>query len=376
VDHADRDALYEIFLHGGAAAQPRWYDKSISLICTPSGEAAVNFEHSPFDGSTIIRMMNDVWHDAAGRSSGKQLPARADESAGIVPIVPQPLEFTLPAAVALSARQASSDFEQLKAVIAVHALHFRHFGVREVRGWGLNPDGVLHMAFQLAYYRLHGRTDISIYAAASTKAYLHGRTEAVRCMSTESAAFVTGFAVDADGDMSRRMSSREQLRVAVTKHRERSREAGRGNGVDRHLFALSSLRDEQQQQQQQQQQQHGIDDDSVAAIMFGDAWAKHQKSILSTSNCSVFGPSVVTPGFGAVCDEGYGAAYVIADDSIDMCITNFTGDPGTGGAGFGGVVQAVQEEKVWDTDSEQFASEIETALLDIRALVLGTDSAL
>ena len=31
------------------------YDKSISLIVTPEGEAAVNFEHSPFDGSTLIR---------------------------------------------------------------------------------------------------------------------------------------------------------------------------------------------------------------------------------------------------------------------------------------------------------------------------------
>ena len=59
--------LYEVFLHGGKHREPRWYDKSISLICTPAGEAAINFEHSPFDGSTIIRMMNDCWHDAAGR---------------------------------------------------------------------------------------------------------------------------------------------------------------------------------------------------------------------------------------------------------------------------------------------------------------------
>jgi hypothetical protein len=40
--------------------------------------------------------------------------------------------------------------------------------------------------------------------------------------------------------------------------------------------------------------------------MFGTAWSKHQTSVLSTSNCSAFGPSIVTPGFGAVCDEGYG----------------------------------------------------------------------
>jgi hypothetical protein len=39
----------------------RWYDKSISLICTPSGEAAVNFEHSPFDGSTVRRPLSQPY---------------------------------------------------------------------------------------------------------------------------------------------------------------------------------------------------------------------------------------------------------------------------------------------------------------------------
>ena len=42
------------------------------------------------------------------------------------------------------------------------------------------------MGFQLAYYRLHGRSDVSVYSAASTKAFKKGRTEAVRCTSKES----------------------------------------------------------------------------------------------------------------------------------------------------------------------------------------------
>eukprot|EP00035_Acanthoeca_spectabilis_P007931 m.146467 g.146467 ORF g.146467 m.146467 type:complete len:434 (+) comp14145_c0_seq4:132-1433(+) len=49
----NRKEVYETFLYGGKNGESRWYDKSVSLICTPSGDAAVNFEHSPFDGSTV-----------------------------------------------------------------------------------------------------------------------------------------------------------------------------------------------------------------------------------------------------------------------------------------------------------------------------------
>lgn len=81
----DADDLYETFLHGGKRGEPRWHDKSISLIVTPTGAAACNFEHSPMDGSTIIRMMNDVWHDALGTASGKMIPKAAAVSAVLVP---------------------------------------------------------------------------------------------------------------------------------------------------------------------------------------------------------------------------------------------------------------------------------------------------
>ena len=64
-------------MHGGEHSEPRWYDKSISLLVTPDGQASTNFEHSPFDGSTIIRMQNDIWHMAAGLDSGKAVPTEA-----------------------------------------------------------------------------------------------------------------------------------------------------------------------------------------------------------------------------------------------------------------------------------------------------------
>ena len=53
-----------------------------------------------------------------------------------------------------------------------------------------------------------------------------------------------------------------------------------------------------------------------------------------------------------------------------MCITNWRGDPGTGGAGFGGVKQEVKNH-TFDTSSDRFLEELHDALTDIRALVLG-----
>ena len=173
-------------------------------------------------------------------------------------------------------------------------------------------------------------------------------------------AFTTAF----DDDAIEPQARRELLREAVTVHRARGRESGSGYGVDRHLFSIYSLLAEDTDQEVAQE---------AMALMYGDAWAKHQKSILSTSNCSVFGPSIVCPGFGAVCDDGYGLGYCIQKGCIDICITNYTGDPGTGGAGFGGVVQEVQEHS-FDTDAIQFGEELSTALRQIRELVLSTSS--
>ena len=69
------------------------------------------------------------------------------------------------------------------------------------------------------------------------------------------------------------------------------------------------------------------------------------------------------------CADGLG--YCINQGFIDICITNFTGDPGTGGAGFGGVTQAV-EQHAFDTSAERFAEGLSEALLEIRELVLAT----
>ena len=53
------------------------------------------------------------------------------------------------------------------------------FGARAVTRHGFSPDAYVQMAFQAAYYSLYGRVE-NTYEPAMTKAFLHGRTEAIR----------------------------------------------------------------------------------------------------------------------------------------------------------------------------------------------------
>lgn len=49
---------------------------------------------------------------------------------------------------------------------------------------GFSPDAFVQMAYQAAYFSLYGRTE-STYEPAMMKAFLHGRTEAIRAVTPE-----------------------------------------------------------------------------------------------------------------------------------------------------------------------------------------------
>lgn len=48
-----------------------------------------------------------------------------------------------------------------------------------------SPDAYLQMALQLAYHKSHN-APVATYETASTRAFLHGRTDVIRTLSEES----------------------------------------------------------------------------------------------------------------------------------------------------------------------------------------------
>jgi carnitine O-acetyltransferase len=161
--------FYEACLHGGKHHEARFYDKSITLIVTPDAQACCNFEHSPMDGATIIRMMNDVWHDAQGLSSGLQLPTMATTFSSVNgALSPTLIPFAItPEQQTRLLQKADQSFGVFRSNTMTRAFRFSKFGAAEMKRWKSGgPDSILQMAFQMAYFRVHGKTKISTYAAA------------------------------------------------------------------------------------------------------------------------------------------------------------------------------------------------------------------
>ena len=191
------------------------------------------------------------------------------------------------------------------------------------------------------------------YESCSTKKFLRGRTEAIRSTTDESVAFAIGFdAALAADDVP---AAHALLAAATARHTAVSRGAASGQGVDRHLFAMLSLAAE-------------LDDPAASAPIFTDpAWTRFNTSVLSTSNVNSAALAVL--GFGAVCPQGYGLGYTVADDMLKIGVSNFVGDPDTGGSGFGGVSVATEVAGT-PTDADRMAAAVEQALLDIERVGL------
>jgi carnitine O-acetyltransferase len=97
---------------------------------------------------------------------------------------------------------------------------------------GLSPDAFVQMAYQAAYYGLYGRVEPT-YEPAMTKAFLHGRTEAIFTVSQESTDFVQTFW----GAVSPAIKV-NALRKACERHVQTTKLCGQGRGHHRHLYAL------------------------------------------------------------------------------------------------------------------------------------------
>lgn len=99
------------------------------------------------------------------------------------------LEWKLTADLRAGVRYAETRISDLICQNDSQALEFEGYGSNFIKRHGFSPDAFMQMAFQAAYYGLYGRVE-STYEPAMTKAFLHGRTEAIRTVQPESVNFV------------------------------------------------------------------------------------------------------------------------------------------------------------------------------------------
>lgn len=104
----------------------------------------------------------------------------------------------------------------------------------------IHPDSWTQTALLLAYYRLHG-SFAPTYETAMMRQFYRGRTETCRSCSMETVNFI-----NAMNDPNESSTAKANLfKAAANRQTELMNEARRGNGFDRHLFALWCIAHEQ-----------------------------------------------------------------------------------------------------------------------------------
>ncbi|KAI1431731.1 Choline/Carnitine o-acyltransferase-domain-containing protein [Xylaria sp. CBS 124048] len=356
----------------------RWYDKLQIIVCK-NGSAGINFEHTGVDGHTVLRFASDVYTDTIlrfARSINGQAPSlwkttspdpskRDPDSFGDVNTTPHKLEWDMTPELNVAVRFAETRLADLISQNEFECLDFGGYGKSFITSMGFSPDAFVQMAFQAAYYGLYGRVECA-YEPAMTKSYLHGRTEAIRSVSEESVNFVQTFWSDNPAE-----AKVEALRKACEHHVKITRACAKGEGCDRHLYALFCV-----------WQRYNMDDDSsssrapssmsfsspidsgsagdsivgspgkdsvmnatemelhtrqrcdsmasnlrsrsdvspVPAIFADAGWDRLNTTILSTSNCG--NPSLRQFGFGPTSGDGFGIGYIIKDEGINICVSS------------------------------------------------------
>jgi carnitine O-acetyltransferase len=349
----------------------RWYDKLQIIVCK-NGSAGINFEHTGVDGHTVLRFASDVYTDTILRfartingqapslwATSSPDPAKRDpESFGDVNTTPHKLEWDMVPELSTALRFAETRLADLIQQNEFATLEFMHYGKNFMTSMGFSPDAFVQMAFQAAYYGLYGRIEC-VYEPAMTKIFYHGRTEAIRSVTQESVEFVRTFWGENPAQ-----TKVDALRKACEKHVAVTKDCAKGQGSDRHLYALYCIW--QRMLDEENHEMHSLTDldstrasspmgsdrvnsvigspernsmvsedgsylsgispnahpaqHTMPAIFADSGWDKLNTTILSTSNCG--NPSLRQFGFGPTSGDGFGIGYIIKDGSISICASS------------------------------------------------------
>ena len=158
-------------------------------------------------------------------------------------------------------------------------LEFQSYGKLLIVSNEMSPDSFIQMAIMLSYYSLYGKFVCS-YEPVLTKAFYHGRTEAMRGATPQAKKFCETWC-NTKASKTEKLAA---LRVATKEHSRLVRECANGKGVDRHLFALKSIAERSEM--------------PLPAFFQSEAWRTLNHTVISTSNCG--NPSLRLFGFGPV----------------------------------------------------------------------------
>ncbi len=277
----DDSEMFKSMLCGDPGS--RWYDKSLQFIIN-SRSAAVNYEHSGVDGTTLGNLVRYLYKNMKPYE-GSEVINSANQA--------KELLFTLDDSLKSAVSEAEKLNEEAYNDLFVEVLSFTDFGKDKIKDLKISPDSFIQIGIQLAQYNTFGKVH-NTYEAVMTKQFLKGRTEAMRPVTGESIQFVKD-------------QSKDNLITASKKHIERITECKNGCGIDRHLFGLRKMHE-----------MH-FPDQQLPGIFDSPGYKSITENFMSTSTSNSSG--LIFAGYGPSLDDGYAARYLIYNNSINFVLS-------------------------------------------------------
>ena len=312
-DPRNMDDHARLMFHGDG--RNRWFDKSLQIIVQKDGQLGPNVEHSRGETPTAIPLFDFA---AEFERKTEDAPDTAVKDLPSLNRIRWKLNTQLEQAIETACRK----FDAMAADLDVRVLAFHSFGKDLPKRCKLSPDGFVQMALQRTYFSIYRRHCLT-YETASTRFFFHGNTDTIRSCSLQSKEFAS--AMDRSGLSA--ATKFDLLKKAIEAHVRYTREAMAGKGVDRHLLGLRILASENEPELP------GI----FADKSYRMSWQ------LSTSQSPARRHVV---GFAQAIDDGYGASYLVKEDSLHFVITSKKSCP--------------------DTNATRFAESLEHSLLEMQ----------
>lgn len=291
------ECAYQMLLGGrhGENAANRWCDKTVQFIVGEDGYTGLLYEHSPSEGPPVAVLVDHCY---------KYIDQMKDSPSSCKPVdaIPRKLEFELSERTIADIKKAHTSLSRLTEDMDLFIYKFRGYGKEFIKSCQLSPDSYVQMAMQLAYYKIHKEPGAT-YESASTRKFIHGRTETIRSASSESLAFCKSFESSNTG-LAEKVQS---LRKAVQNHKDYTNVAVNGHGVDRLLFGLKMIATE--------------NNIPLPDLYRDPAYTVSSHFKISSSQVATQCDAVMF--FGPLVKEGYGCCYNPQAHSISFGLSSF-----------------------------------------------------
>ncbi|CAD5114196.1 DgyrCDS3338 [Dimorphilus gyrociliatus] len=207
----------------------RWFDKGFNLVIYDNGLGGSNVEHSFID-AWVYTTLGEFLLCNEYYENGDVVKLESDGQTSLQP----PVELVWELDDHMVNRVESAQLE-MKTIIENFDLRsfLAPYSKGQIKKFKLSPDGYIQMMLQLAYNRLHKHTP-KTYEPATSRLFLLGRTETIHPASQYSRNFVLAM----DDKNSNDKERIHFLKEAIKYQGQFRLDATKGDGCDRHLFAL------------------------------------------------------------------------------------------------------------------------------------------